>query len=80
MDLRQLEAVPTDAEREAVDDVLGAPTSGWEGGERRPALEGHVSRGGHESLLRRHLLLPALHAVQAGIGWINLGLFLKRAA
>lgn len=35
MDLRYTDAVPSDAEREAVDALLGSPPSGWEGGTER---------------------------------------------
>jgi NADH-quinone oxidoreductase subunit F len=73
MDLRLLDALPTADERAAVDGVLGAPTTGWEGAEVRSDLEGHVARGGHEARSRRHLLLPALHAVQGRVGWISRG-------
>jgi len=73
VDLHLLEAQPTAEEREAVDDLLGPPETGWEGGERRPELEGHVSRGGREARSRRDLLLPALHAVQNRMGWISKG-------
>ncbi|MEX2203675.1 MAG: NAD(P)H-dependent oxidoreductase subunit E, partial [Actinomycetota bacterium] len=65
-------AEPTTAEREAVDEVLGPPQSGWSGGER-DANEGHVSRGGHDLREQRHLLLPALHALQSRAGWISEG-------
>jgi NADH-quinone oxidoreductase subunit F len=65
-------ASPTDEERAAVDEVLGPPASGWAGGERH-ALEGHVARGGREIREQRHLLLPALHALQGGVGWISEG-------
>ncbi len=60
-------------EREAVDSVLGPPTSGWEGGPRRPELEGHISIGGDAIRARRHLLLPALWAAQSRVGWISPG-------
>jgi len=73
VDLRLPDAVPTEAEREAVDAVLGAPSTGWEGGERAIAFEGRVARGGHEVRERRHLLLPALHALQSREGWISPG-------
>ena len=73
MDLRLPDAAPTEAEREAVDAVLGPPSSGWQGGERAIAFEGRVAHGGHEARERRHLLLPALHALQAGAGWISPG-------
>jgi NADH-quinone oxidoreductase subunit F len=65
-------AEPTAAEREAVDVVLGPPGSGWAGG-ARDAVEGHVARGGHELREQRHLLLPALHALQSRVGWISEG-------
>ena len=65
-------AAPTEEERAAVDEVLGPPASGWTGGERE-ALDGHVARGGRDQRERRHLLLPALHALQGRIGWISEG-------
>ena len=67
----EVEASP--AERVAVDALLGPPESGWEGPDRG-ALDSHVAYGGyHLSQERRHLLLPALHAVQDAIGWISRG-------
>ena len=33
----------------------------------------HVAFGGHEARAQRHLLLPALHAVQSRVGWISEG-------
>jgi NADH-quinone oxidoreductase subunit F len=72
VDLRHTDAQPTDAEREAVDGVLGPAPTGWEGAERAEA-DGRVARGGHDARARRHLLLPALHEVQARIGWISPG-------
>jgi NADH-quinone oxidoreductase subunit F len=62
----------TSAERAAVDELLGPPASGWEGGERRSG-DGHVAFGGHEARERRHLLLPVLHALQRRAGWISPG-------
>jgi NADH-quinone oxidoreductase subunit F len=73
VDLRLPDAAPTEAEREAVDAVLGGPSSGWDGGEREIASDGRIARGGHEARERRHLLLPALHALQARAGWISPG-------
>ncbi len=72
MDLHLLPAPPTDDERDAVDGVLGAPESGWEGGARRD-IDGHMSRGGHAARDRRTMLLPALHALQSRVGWISEG-------
>ncbi|WP_017624430.1 NAD(P)H-dependent oxidoreductase subunit E [Nocardiopsis chromatogenes] len=72
MDLQHLDTPPSDAERAAVDALLGPPGSAWEGGERtggdlRRADGGQAARG------RRDLLLPALHAVNDRIGWISEG-------
>ena len=72
MDLHLMDAVPTEEEREAIDLLLGAPTSGWEGG-LRDARDAHTAEGGHEARAQRHLLLPALQAVQSRIGWISEG-------
>ncbi|MGH8950335.1 MAG: NAD(P)H-dependent oxidoreductase subunit E [Acidimicrobiia bacterium] len=72
MDLRSLLEGPTRAERTVVDDLLGAPDSGWEGGEFS-RLDGHVAYGGHAARARRHLLLPALHAVQDAVGSVSKG-------
>ncbi len=73
MDLVLPDAAPTDDERAAVDGVLGAPTSGWAGGERTIEHEGRFARSGHEARSHRDLLLPALHALQARAGWISPG-------
>ncbi|MGH9366797.1 MAG: NAD(P)H-dependent oxidoreductase subunit E, partial [Thermoanaerobaculia bacterium] len=74
MDLHLIPGAAAAAEeRFAVDSVLGAPASGWEGGARNPALEGHVSSGGDALRARRHLLLPALWAAQSRVGWITPG-------
>ncbi|HKB07765.1 MAG TPA: NAD(P)H-dependent oxidoreductase subunit E [Candidatus Polarisedimenticolia bacterium] len=67
-------ANPTPEERAAVDAALGPPASGWEGGERRSGPEAQVARSGQaDADERRHLLLPALHAIQGRIGWISEG-------
>ena len=73
MDLKLPDAQPSAEEREAVDALLGPPRSGWDGGERDPVRDTHVAFGGHEARGRRHLLLPALHAVQSRVGWISEG-------
>ena len=73
MDLRAIEALPTDAERAAVDAVLGPSGSAWEGGERQEDQDGHAAWGGASARDRRHLLLPALHGVQDRLGWISPG-------
>jgi NADH-quinone oxidoreductase subunit F len=66
-------APATAEERAAVDALLGAPQSQWEGGARTDPREGHLGYGGAAVRARRHLLLPALQAVQANIGWISEG-------
>jgi NADH-quinone oxidoreductase subunit F len=73
MDLHLLDAEPTAEERDAVDVLLGAPSSGWDGGVRDPVRDTHVAFGGHAARAQRHLLLPALHAVQSRVGWISEG-------
>ena len=71
MDLHWMDAAPTHEERAALDSLLGPPTESDEPGE---ALEEHIVRGGRQAAeARRHLLLPALHAVQGNIGWVSQG-------
>jgi NADH-quinone oxidoreductase subunit F len=60
-------------ERAAVDSVLGAPETAWEGATRRSAVEDHLAVGGHAARERRHLLLPVLWAIQSRAGWISAG-------
>ena len=61
------------AERAAVDGLLGAPVSGWQGGARTD-LDGHVADGGlHGSIAERRRLLPCLWAVQDQIGYVTKG-------
>ena len=75
MDLHVVAPLASPAEREAVDAVLapviGPARSGWQGGVRDPAIDGHVAHGGHEARAHRDLLLPALHAIQSRIGYIS---------
>ncbi len=71
MDLHVIGPLASPAERAAVDALLGPAESTWRGGERNPATDGHVARGGHEARSRRDLLIPALHAVQSRVGWIS---------
>jgi NADH-quinone oxidoreductase subunit F len=73
VDLRLLLAVATDEEKSAVDALLGPPASGWDGGSHDELVDGRIAHGGHDARGRRHLLLPALQAVQARIGWISQG-------
>ncbi|HET7249176.1 MAG TPA: NAD(P)H-dependent oxidoreductase subunit E [Gemmatimonadales bacterium] len=74
MDLRFHDAQPSAAERAAVDALLGAPHSGWDGG-ARTARDAHTAAGGHAARDQRHLLLPAFHAVTARVGWVSEGAF-----
>jgi NADH-quinone oxidoreductase subunit F len=60
VDLRLLSADPSDAEREAIDTVVGSAG----------ADDGRVSRADRT---RRHLLLPALRAAQRRVGWVSEG-------
>jgi len=76
MDIKLRGVEPTDDERAAVDALLGAPSSSWElatVARARDASDLHVAHGGHAQRARRHLLLPALHAVQDRVGWISEG-------
>ena len=68
-----MQAEVTAEERAAVDQLLGPPESAWEGAQERTALDHRVARGGADARDDRHLLLPALHALQGAIGWISPG-------
>jgi NADH-quinone oxidoreductase subunit F len=72
VDLRFLEAEPSADERAAVDDLLGPPPTGWQGGDRT-AQDWHLAEAGHAWRSRRDELLPALHAVNDRVGWISPG-------
>ncbi len=63
MDLRLLETEPSEAEREAIDAVVGAASP----------VDDRVARTGHALRGRRHLLLPALRASQRRIGYVSEG-------
>ena len=73
MDLHIVGGEPTEIERVAVDALLGPPESGWQGGDRDIARDGRTALGGLATSGDRHLLLPALHAVQDRIGWVSRG-------
>jgi NADH-quinone oxidoreductase subunit F len=66
-------AEPTPAERAALDGVLGEPRDGWDGGVRLLGPAGNTAAGGRAARERRHLLLPALWALQERVGWISPG-------
>ncbi len=73
MDLHLTTATPTEDERTAVDALLRRPDTGWVGGARDGGVETRFVRGGRAAREQRDLLLPALHALQAGVGWISEG-------
>jgi NADH-quinone oxidoreductase subunit F len=74
VDIRRIEIDPTDDERAAVDALLEAPTSAWDGGARGSQRDAHVSHvGGRDTRALRHRLLPVLQALQARVGWISEG-------
>jgi NADH-quinone oxidoreductase subunit F len=83
LDLHFGNAQATLEERAAIDAVLGAPESSWQGGQRkiadtRAASSGDSSRDYNRDKSagnngERHRLLPALHAIQNRIGWISPG-------
>ena len=74
-----MSAAPTAEEREAVDRLLGAPATEEganpaENGEAGPSPMMRTAPGGYRRMIeRRHLLLPALHAVSDQVGWISRG-------
>jgi NADH-quinone oxidoreductase subunit F len=72
LDLHFTDAIATEDECKAVDEILGRPETGWMGGER-DERSSRQSEGGQPARSHRHLLLPVLHAVQARIGWISPG-------
>lgn len=71
MDLRLRETPARPEEQAAVDAVLGPAESGWTGGVRHIERDGREAYGGRAQRVRRHLLLPTLHAVQDRMGWIS---------
>jgi NADH-quinone oxidoreductase subunit F len=74
VDLHIVGAEATEEERDAVDNLLGPPESGWTGGARNAARDTRVAYGGLDDVRdQRDLLLPALHAVQDRVGWISRG-------
>jgi NADH-quinone oxidoreductase subunit F len=72
MDLKVASARATDVERAAVDALLGPAPAAAQGADR-DAADHFLARGGAELREMRHLLLPALHAVNDRVGWISRG-------
>ena len=68
MDLKLLPAEASETERAAVATIF-EPRSDF------PETEQFTGEGLQEVRARRHLLLPALHAVQKKVGWISQGAF-----
>jgi NADH-quinone oxidoreductase subunit F len=60
VDLKLLDAEPRDAEREAIDAVVGVEAT-------------NGNRVARRDRTRRHLLLPALRAAQRRVGWVTPG-------
>jgi NADH-quinone oxidoreductase subunit F len=73
MDLHIVGAEASEAERQAVDGLLGRPSTGWEGARRNIERDGRTALGGRQVSGDRDQLLPAFHAVQDAIGWISHG-------
>ena len=73
MDIRLPDAVASSAEREAVDAFLGTPRTAWDGGPRGNERDAHTATGGQSVRDQRHLLVPALQALQSRVGWISEG-------
>jgi NADH-quinone oxidoreductase subunit F len=74
VDIKRVASEPTLDEREAVDARLGPPQSAWDGGARGNPIDAHLATvGGQATRAQRHLLLPALQALQARVGWISEG-------
>ena len=65
MDLRFMAADATPAEREVVEKTVASAET--------VEVPGRVVVGGHEARSLRHLLLPALAALQSEIGWVSPG-------
>jgi NADH-quinone oxidoreductase subunit F len=71
LDIHLTNAQATAEERVAVDSELGVPASSWQGGQRQTSDTRAAYNG--DSHGQRHRLLPTLHAIQNGIGWISPG-------
>src|SRR5437588_121377 len=69
MDVKLSGATASDVERAAVATVLGP----------EPPQAGRVVRAGRAQRDQRHLLLPALHALQDSVGWVSRGAVDHRA-
>ena len=72
MDLKFMDAAPSAEEVAAINAHLGPPEDGWTGGARDGDTH-RVARSGRAARDQRHLLIEALHVLQAEIGWISPG-------
>ncbi len=72
MDIKVAGPAASAEEMAAVDELLGPPRSGWQGGVQSP-MDQRVAFGGRAVRAQRHLLLPGLHAIQDRVGWISEG-------
>ncbi|MEO7964465.1 MAG: NAD(P)H-dependent oxidoreductase subunit E, partial [Gemmatimonadaceae bacterium] len=73
MDIRHIDIPPNADERDAIDALLGPPAGAWDGGERGSHRDAHTAVGGQAVRDQRHLLVPALQALQRRVGWISEG-------
>ena len=71
MDLHLTRNEPSEAEREAIDDVLGAPADRTSVERAATGQLLRAERGGQTARDRRHLLLPALLALVDRVGWLS---------
>lgn len=62
MDIRLMGERATETDRRALDDVIGAA-----------GVDQRVQIGGRATRAQRHLLLPALWALQSEVGWVSRG-------
>ncbi len=67
-----MDAAASPEELAAIDAHLGPPRDGWTGGARDCDTH-RVARSGRAERDQRHLLIEALHVLQAEIGWISPG-------
>ncbi|MEZ5227167.1 MAG: NAD(P)H-dependent oxidoreductase subunit E [Acidimicrobiales bacterium] len=72
-DLHLTDDAPSDAERQAIDDVIDAEHLDGSGSAITIETERIVRAGTQRAAGLRHLLLPSLHALQRASGWISPG-------
>jgi len=67
------QAAASDAERAALDALLGPPEEGWESSRQNAGRDFVLGFSGQKARKQRHLLLPALQALQARVGYLTPG-------